>query len=113
MNDHPLMQYFAYEHLPHHLQAASKPFHDLARGIVSNHLLNHQLEITLQKLIEAKDAAVRSQLFTTSFNAAAVVTSAKRPMPEGHKAPEDCVYSRGMNEPRPRTCELCGETEPE
>lgn len=89
MNDHPLMQYFAYQHLPQHLQDASKPFHDLACGIVANHLPNHQLEITLQKLIEAKDAAVRSQLFTTSFNSAAVVTSAKRPMPDGHESPTE------------------------
>lgn len=31
--DH-IMQFFAYEHLPPHLQAVSKPFADLARNLI-------------------------------------------------------------------------------
>lgn len=64
MNKHPLMEYFAYSHLPEHLQAASKPFHDLATSIIETHAPNPQLDVALQKLIETKDAAVRSALYT-------------------------------------------------
>lgn len=33
MNDR-MLQFFGYEHLPPHLQAISKPFHDLAWALV-------------------------------------------------------------------------------
>lgn len=65
MGQHPLMEYFAYSHLPEHLQAASKPFHDLALNMVETHKPNVQLDVALQKLIETKDAAVRSALYTS------------------------------------------------
>lgn len=65
MEKNPLLEYFAYSHLPEHLQAASKPFHDLAVSLVETHKPNVQLDIALQKLIETKDAAVRSALYTS------------------------------------------------
>lgn len=60
--NHPehILQFFAYEHLPPHLQAVSKPFGDLARQIVNNLPRNPERTVALRKLLEAKDAAVRA-----------------------------------------------------
>ena len=61
-----ILQFFAYEHLPEHLQRVSKPFCDLARNIVAddeNNLSlprNPERTVALRKLLEAKDAAVRA-----------------------------------------------------
>lgn len=67
-----VMQFFAYEHLPPHLQAVSKPFCDLARIIVADGEMpagtavefplprNPERTVALRKLLEAKDAAVRA-----------------------------------------------------
>lgn len=59
--DH-IIQFFAYEHLPPHLQAVSKPFGDLANGIVETLPRNAERTVALRKLLEAKDAAVRAKL---------------------------------------------------
>ena len=65
--DH-IMQFFAYNHLPPRLQRVSKPFCDLARGLVgdgSNDITlprNPERTVALRKLLEAKDAAVRALL---------------------------------------------------
>lgn len=62
--DFEILQFFAYAHLPHHLQVISKPFCELAesltRGLVP---INSELEMALRKLLEAKDCAVRAALF--------------------------------------------------
>lgn len=63
MNDY-LLQFFAYEHLPAHLQAVSKPFGDLARQVVETLPSNPERTVALRKLLEAKDAAVRAALAT-------------------------------------------------
>ena len=57
-----VLQFFAYAHLPSHLQEVSKPFHELATHIV--HLLPPNPERTkaLDRLLESKDAAVRAKL---------------------------------------------------
>lgn len=60
------MQFFAYEHLPSHLQEVSKPFGDLARLIVDTLPRNPERTVALRKLLEAKDAAVRAKLFKDS-----------------------------------------------
>lgn len=65
--DH-IIQFFAYEHLPPHLQRISKPFCDLARNIVAEDQnvsalpRNPERTVCLRKLLEAKDAAVRCAL---------------------------------------------------
>lgn len=59
MNEH-IMQFFAYEHLPPHLQAISKPFGDLARQMVETLPRNPERTVALRKLLEGKDAAVRA-----------------------------------------------------
>jgi hypothetical protein len=63
---HNLLQFFAYEHLPEHLQAVSKPFGDLARKLAAELPANAESTVALRKLLEAKDCAVRSVLFKPS-----------------------------------------------
>lgn len=79
MNDKPteprddIMKYFKYAHLPGDLQAVSRPFCELAealvapadeRGMKTLPALprNPERTVALRKLLEAKDAAVRSIL---------------------------------------------------
>lgn len=59
----PMMQFFAYSHLPPHLQAISKPFGDLAQHMVGTLPRNPERTAGLRKLLEAKDCAVRAQLY--------------------------------------------------
>lgn len=61
--DHYLLQFFAYEHLPAHLQEISKPFGDTARWMVETLPNNPECSAGLRKLLEAKDCAVRARLF--------------------------------------------------
>ncbi len=57
-----ILRYFHYSHLPPVLQAASKPFCDLARHIVETLPRNAERTVALRKLLEAKDAAVRANV---------------------------------------------------
>lgn len=59
---HPLMQFFAYAHLPPHLQAISKPFGELAEQVAALPS-NPEQTVALRKLLESKDCAVRAVLF--------------------------------------------------
>lgn len=59
----PILQFFAYEHLPPHLQAVSAPFGELARNLVATLPRNPERTVALRKTLEAKDAAVRALLF--------------------------------------------------
>lgn len=59
----PLMQFFAYEHLPEHLQEVSTPFAVLAALIISILPRNPERTVALRKLLESKDCAVRAKLF--------------------------------------------------
>ncbi len=58
-----LMQFFAYAHLPPHLQVTSKPFFDLAAHLDATLANNPEKSTCMRKLLEAKDCAVRSMLF--------------------------------------------------
>jgi len=54
------MQHFGFGHLPPHLAAVSREFHDFAHRLL---MLCHdgpELTVALRKVLEAKDAAVRS-----------------------------------------------------
>jgi hypothetical protein len=65
MPNYPILQFFAYAHLPPHLQEVSKPFHDLAHGMQAQLSATvHQAELAagLRKLLEAKDCAVRAAM---------------------------------------------------
>lgn len=59
----PIMQFFAYAHLPEHWQVISKPFGELAEAIVRVLPRNPERTVALRKLLESKDAAVRAKLF--------------------------------------------------
>lgn len=60
MDQEHIMQFFAFGHLPPHLQDVSRPFADLARTIVEGLPRNPERTVALRKLLEAKDAAVRA-----------------------------------------------------
>lgn len=64
MKDQPehIMQFFAYSHLPPHLQEVSRPFGEMAEKIVTTLPRNPERTVALRKLLEAKDAAVRALL---------------------------------------------------
>lgn len=57
--DH-IMQFFAYGHLPEHLQAVSKVFAEAAESTLAACPRNPERTVALRKLLEAKDAAVRA-----------------------------------------------------
>lgn len=71
-----ILQFFAYDHLPPHLKAISKPFCELAHAIANGDNgpesgnvtfggplpRNPERTVALRKLLESKDAAVRALL---------------------------------------------------
>lgn len=56
-----ILQFFAFAHLPPHLQEVSRPFSELADTIMQLPR-NPERTVALRKLLEAKDAAVRARL---------------------------------------------------
>ena len=60
--DNALMKFFAYGHLPEHLQKISKPFGELAKVLCEEMGNNAEGVTALRKLLESKDCAVRSLL---------------------------------------------------
>lgn len=58
----PIMKYFAYQHLPAHLQEVSKPIGDLAMLMDESLPDGAEKSAGLRKLLEAKDALVRAKL---------------------------------------------------
>jgi hypothetical protein len=61
MENEWLIQFFAYSHLPPHLQEVSKPFGELADKLMELPR-NPERTVALRKLVESKDAAVRARL---------------------------------------------------
>ncbi|AEL98239.1 hypothetical protein PBI_BIGNUZ_77 [Mycobacterium phage BigNuz] len=63
MSHHPATQHlldlFAYEHLPAHLQKVSKPIGDLAHQMADELGDGAEKTVGLRKLLEAKDCLVR------------------------------------------------------
>lgn len=55
-------QFFTYEHLPKELAEISSPFCNLAKHVIAVLPSNPEKSVTLRKLLEAKDAAVRAYL---------------------------------------------------
>jgi hypothetical protein len=55
-----MLKWFAYQHLPEHLQGVSRQFHGLAGDIVELIQPGPERTAALRKLLEAKDAAVRA-----------------------------------------------------
>ena len=61
--DDPMLQFFAYEHLPTDLQTISRPFGELANLMVATLPRDPERTVGLRKLLEAKDCEVRARLF--------------------------------------------------
>lgn len=59
----PMLQFFAFEHLPEHLQPVLRLFGNLARHMVNTLPRNPERTVGLRKLLEAKDCAVRAKLY--------------------------------------------------
>lgn len=57
-----MLKWFEYGHLPESLKEVSKPFFDLAIGVCSLCEPGPERTVALRKLLEAKDAAVRSKV---------------------------------------------------
>lgn len=57
-----IVKYFAYEHLPPHLQEVSAPLGDLARKMDDSLPDGAEKSAGLRKLLEAKDCFVRAKL---------------------------------------------------
>lgn len=57
-----IAQFFAYTHLPLHLQEISKPYSEQAERILQTLPRNPERTVALRKLLESKDAAVRAAL---------------------------------------------------
>ncbi|MER9628395.1 hypothetical protein [Mesorhizobium sp. M0296] len=55
-----VMQFFEFSHLPPTLKEISRPFSQMAEDIVRKLPRNQQRTMALNKLLEAKDAAVRA-----------------------------------------------------
>lgn len=56
-----ILAFFAFDHLPPHLQAVSKPFCDFAHQMAEK-LDGPEVTVGLRKLLESKDAMVRAAL---------------------------------------------------
>jgi hypothetical protein len=59
----PMLQFFTYAHLPPKLQDVSKPYCELAAQIAATYPRNPERTVCLRKLLETKDAAVRTFLY--------------------------------------------------
>lgn len=58
-----MLQFFAYQHLPHKLQEISMPFAELAKAMVEKLPRNPERTVMLRKLLEAKDCAIRASIY--------------------------------------------------
>jgi hypothetical protein len=59
----PILQFFAWDHLPPRLAQVSKPFQALAEAIVVDLPDNAERAVCLRMVLVAKDAAVRSVVY--------------------------------------------------
>lgn len=64
----PILKYFAFEHLPPHLQEVSKPIGELARQMDESLPDGAEKSAGLRKLLEAKDCLVRARLDMVATN---------------------------------------------
>lgn len=64
-----IMEFFEYEHLPEHLRKVSRPFCELAEELVANLPWATERDVALRKLLESKDAAVRTAVVAHKIQA--------------------------------------------
>lgn len=58
-----MLKYFNYDHLPEHLQVVSVKFYELACSLCALVPASAERTVSLRKLLEAKDAAVRAVVY--------------------------------------------------
>jgi hypothetical protein len=58
-----MLQFFGYRHLPPELQQVSRLFCEVAERMVAEYPQNPERTVCLRKLLEAKDAGVRTLLY--------------------------------------------------
>ncbi len=58
-----MLVFFEWGHLPDHLQEVSRPFGELAMRICAQIGPSPERTVSLRKLLEAKDAAVRAVVY--------------------------------------------------
>lgn len=73
----PILQFFAYQHLPPHLQTVSAPIGNLATAMADSLPPSAELTAGLRKLLEAKDCFVRAALVELRTAATAAPTPAQ------------------------------------
>lgn len=61
----PLLQFFEYRHLPVDLQLIGEHFQTMAYWIERTLPRNPERTVALRKLLEAKDCAIRSMIYTS------------------------------------------------
>ena len=61
-DDYPVLRYFEWEHLRPDLSEVSRPFAVLAWDLANKLPVGPETAVCLRKLLESKDAAVRSAL---------------------------------------------------
>lgn len=61
-----ILQFFAYEHLPEHLQEVSQEFYYMARYLDRVITTSAEKSVALRKLLESKDSAVRAAIVSTN-----------------------------------------------
>lgn len=62
MDEDRMLKWFAWDHLPQHLQYISQPFASLAQEVIDTVEPGAERTVALRKLLEAKDAAVRAMV---------------------------------------------------
>lgn len=60
LTEDQILRFFHYAHLPDRLKSASQPFCQLAKHVVETLPRCPERTVALRKLLEAKDAAVRT-----------------------------------------------------
>jgi hypothetical protein len=60
MPEELMLKWFTFEHLPEHLRAVSAQFYEVAHSICALVEPGPERTVSLRKLLEAKDAAVRA-----------------------------------------------------
>lgn len=66
---YPILRFFHYEHLPPHLQDASRQFCQLALNMAATCPRGPETAAGLRKLLEAKDCMVRARVTADDYSA--------------------------------------------
>jgi hypothetical protein len=94
------LQWLTFAHLPGALQRFSEPFYALATQLVRNiETDSPELTTALNKIIEAKDSAVRAGIRHDTGRAGSV------PRPQQVVAPPTLAGNYGPGQPRPRSAD--------